>query len=145
MSSKLPVAPEVIASQCICLGLQRAARAVARRYDEALRPVDLSSGQFALLTSIAGLQPTGIQALADHLAMDRTTVTAALKPLVRRGLATVEVASQDLRAREVSLSADGFDLLKRATALWTRAQQDASKHFGRASPAPVLAALRRLT
>lgn len=145
MSSKLPVPPEVIASQCICLGLQRAARAVARRYDEALRPVELSSGQFSLLASVAGLQPTGIQALADHLAMDRTTVTAALKPLTRRGLVTVEVASQDLRAREVSLSADGLDLLTRATALWTRAQQDASKHFGPASPAPVLAALHRLT
>lgn len=145
MSSKLPVAPEIIAAECICLGLHRAARAVARRYDEALRPVDLSSGQFALLASVAGLQPTGIQALADHLAMDRTTVTAALKPLTRRGLVTVEVASQDLRTREVSLSADGLDLMKRATALWKRAQQDASKRFAPSSPAPVLNALRRLT
>lgn len=144
MRIKLPVPPEVIPAQCICLGLQRAARAVARRYDEALRSVDLSSGQFSLLASIAGLQPTGMQSLADHLAMDRTTVTAALKPLTRRRLVTVEVARHDLRSREVSLSADGLDLLRRATVLWTQAQQDASKRFGPASSAPVLAALHRL-
>ena len=32
-----------------CLHLQRAARAVARRFDVALRPAELTSGQFSLL------------------------------------------------------------------------------------------------
>lgn len=144
MRSTLPVSPQVIAAECLCLGVQRAARVVARHYDEALRPVALSNGQFSLLASVAGLQPVGMQALAEHLAMDRTTVTAALKPLARRGLVSIEVAAHDLRAREVSLTKDGFELLRQATALWTRAQQASSKRLGGAARAPMLAALHRL-
>ncbi len=144
MKPPRPVAPQVIASECICLGLQRAARALARRYDEALRPLDLNNGQFAVLASIAGLQPVGIQALANQLAMDRTTVTAALKPLARRSLVTIEVPAHDQRARAVSLSPQGHALLHRATALWSQAQRDAARRLGPGAGAQVLASLHRL-
>jgi DNA-binding MarR family transcriptional regulator len=144
MKPPLPVAPQVIAAECICLGLQRVARVIARRYDEALRPLDLNNGQFSLLASVAGLQPAGIQALADHLAMDRTTATAALKPLARRGLVTIDVAKHDRRAREVSLSPEGVELLRRATALWSGAQRDAARRLGRDSSGPMLSSLHRL-
>lgn len=144
MKPPLPVPPQVIGDECICLGLQRVARAIARRYDDALRPFDLNNGQFSLLASVAGLEPAGIQALADHLAMDRTTVTAALKPLARRGLVTIEVSAHDRRAREVSLSPDGYALLRRATARWSAAQRDAARRLGASSAAPMLGTLHRL-
>ena len=88
MSSPSPAA---IGAACNCLALRRAARGIARRYDEAFRPLDLNNGQFSMLTAIAGLQPAGIQRIGEVLGMDRTTVTAALKPLQRRGLVEVEV------------------------------------------------------
>lgn len=37
---------------CLCLHVQRAARALARRFDEALRPVGLTNGQFSLLMAL---------------------------------------------------------------------------------------------
>ena len=107
MFSTLLLQPSKVASECLCLGLRRAARALSRRYDEALQPLDLNNGQFSMLTMIAGLQPVGMQALADRLAMDRTTVTAALKPLQRRGLVTVEASEHDLRGRDARLAPPG--------------------------------------
>lgn len=102
----------------MCLGLRRAARAVSRRFDEALRPLDLNNGQFSMLTVIAGMQPVGIQALADHLAMDRTTVTAALKPLQRRGLVEADVSETDSRGRDARLTAAGNTLVTDAIPIW---------------------------
>src|ERR687883_443751 len=74
---------------CLCLHAQRAARALARRFDDALRPLDLTNGQFSLLMALNRPEPAGIGAIASLLAMDRTTLTAALKPLQRRGLVEV--------------------------------------------------------
>ena len=71
---------------CLCLHVQRAARAVARRFDIALRPLGLTNGQFSLLMSLNRPKPPGMASVAALLAMDRTTLTANLKPLERRGL-----------------------------------------------------------
>src|ERR1700761_2371722 len=70
---------------CLCLHVQRAARALARRFDEALRPVGLTNGQFALFMSLNRPEPAGMASVANLLAMDRTTLTAALEPLERGG------------------------------------------------------------
>jgi DNA-binding MarR family transcriptional regulator len=123
MSTRLPVRPHQISKACFCLGLRRAARTLSRRYDEALHPLDLNNGQFSMLAAIAGLAPVSVHVLADTLAMDRTTVTAALKPLQRRGLVVVEVSPSDQRAREADLTADGRALLARAIKRWQAVQQ----------------------
>lgn len=122
--------PSVIAESCSCLALRRAARDIARRYDDALRPLDINNGQFSMLAAIAGLQPAGIQALGDLLGMDRTTVTAALKPLQRRGLIAVAVQEDDQRGRQVRLTRLGDRLLQSAVPLWERAQDQASERLG---------------
>src|SRR5271154_5593291 len=80
---------------CLCLHVQRAARALARRFDEALRPIGLTNGQFSLLMSLNRPEPAGIAAVAGLLAMDRTTLNAALKPLERRGLVSVDRDASD--------------------------------------------------
>lgn len=115
---------------CVCLSLRRAARSVARRYDEALRPLDLNNGQFSMLNVVAGLQPASVQAVADHLAMDRTTVTAALKPLARRGLVEMAVSASDLRSREVALTRQGSTLLAKAVPIWQQAQAQLASDLG---------------
>ena len=131
--------PAQVATDCICLGLRRAARSVSRRYDEALRPLDLNNGQFSMLNAVAGLQPASVQAVADLLAMDRTTVTAALKPLQRRGLIDVAVTASDLRGREVVLTRTGKALLAKALPLWQQAQSRLAADLGDAD----LGALRQ--
>src|SRR3978361_1849131 len=84
---------------CLCLHIQRAARALARRFDQALRPVELTNGQFSLLMSLNRPEPPPMAPVASLLAMDRTTLTAALKPLERRGLVEVAPDPADRRGR----------------------------------------------
>jgi DNA-binding MarR family transcriptional regulator len=105
---------------CLCLHLQRAARAVARRFDAALRPVGLTNGQFSLLMSLNRPQAASIGDVSTVLAMDRTTLTANLKPLERRGLVTVTVDDADKRTRRLTLTPAGRALLCAAVPAWRR-------------------------
>ena len=105
---------------CLCLHLQRAARALARRFDDALRPLGLTSGQYSMMMALNRPEPPGIGSVASLLSMDRTTLTAALKPLKRRGLVTVTVDNSDRRSRRLKLTAAGRGLLARAVPVWRR-------------------------
>ncbi|KQY29787.1 MarR family transcriptional regulator [Caulobacter sp. Root1455] len=109
---------------CLCLHAQRAARALARRFDEALREFGITSGQFSLLMSLNRPEPPTIGSVAGLLAMDRTTLTANLKPLERRGLLTVSVDPDDRRSRRLALTPAGMALLARALPVWTRTHAD---------------------
>ena len=115
---------------CLCLHAQRAARALARRFDEALRPAGLTNEQFSLLMALNGPAPAPIGALAALLGADRTTLTAALKPLVRRGLAQISGAPADRRVRNVALTADGHARLTAALPLWIAAHADLEAGLG---------------
>ena len=103
---------------CLCLHMQRAARALARRFDDALRPLGLTNGQFSLMMSLNRPEPPGMAAVASLLAMDRTTLTAALKPLQRRGLVKITANPADRRARQMTLTAKGRKLLVQAVPIW---------------------------
>jgi DNA-binding MarR family transcriptional regulator len=103
---------------CLCLHLQRAARAVARHFDELMRPAGLTSGQFSLLMSLNRPDPPTMRAVAELLAMDRTTLTANLKPLARRGLVRIRVDKSDRRNRRLVLTAKGRLALTAALPAW---------------------------
>jgi DNA-binding MarR family transcriptional regulator len=111
-----------IRDACLCLHVQRAARAVARRFDEALRPHGLTNGQFSLLTALNRPVPPPMSAVAALLAMDRTTLTANLKPLERRRLIKVAVDKRDRRNRIVTLTAAARKLLDEAFPAWQKTQ-----------------------
>jgi DNA-binding MarR family transcriptional regulator len=107
-----------VRDRCLCLHLQRAARAAARRFDTAFAPLNLTNGQFSLLASINRPEPPRISDIASVLAMDRSTVTAALKPLERRGLVISAPDPADLRGRRISLTDEGRALMARALPVW---------------------------
>lgn len=110
-----------IRDHCLCLHTQRAARALARHFDEAFRPFGLTNGQFSLLMSLNRPEPPSMGAVADLLMMDRTTLTAALKPLERRGLLTISPDPADRRWRLLALTEAGRGLLARAAIIWREA------------------------
>jgi DNA-binding MarR family transcriptional regulator len=114
---------------CICLHVQRAARALARRFDEAFRPLDLTNGQFSLMMSLNRQEPPAIGAVASLLAMDRTTLTAALKPLERRGLVDVTTSPRDKRSRMLKLTPAGLTLLAAAIPIWQRGHAEIDALF----------------
>jgi len=110
---------------CLCFAAQRAARALARRFDEALRPVGLTSGQFSLLMSLNQPNAPTVGAVATLLGMDRTTLTANLKPLEREGLVANGIDPADRRGRLVILTSKGKKRLKEALPIWKRTHEEA--------------------
>jgi DNA-binding MarR family transcriptional regulator len=119
---------------CLCLHVQRTARALARRFDEAFRPLNLTSGQFSLLVSLNRPTPPNIGSVASLLAMDRTTLTAALKPLERRGLIDVRIHAKDRRTRLLKLTRKGRTLLSRAVPIWDSTHTRLEKQLADADP-----------
>jgi|SRR5215470_5572351 len=105
---------------CLCLHAQRAARALARRFDEALRPLGLTNGQFSLLMSLNRPEPPAMAPVAELLAMDRTTLTAAIKLLARRGLVVARADPKDRRSRLLTLTRRGRAVLADAVTIWQR-------------------------
>src|SRR5712691_5787284 len=105
---------------CLCLHAQRAARALARRFDEALRPFGLTNGQFSLMMSLNRPEPPAMGPVADLLAMDRTTLTAAIKLLARRSLVAAAVDPKDRRSRLLKLTRRGRAVLAEAVLIWER-------------------------
>jgi DNA-binding MarR family transcriptional regulator len=108
----------LIRDSCLCLHVQRAARALARRFDDAFRPLGLTNGQFSLMMSLNRPTPPGMTSVAALLAMDRTTLTAALKPLRRRGLLDIAADPADRRSRLMWLTPKGKRLLARGVPIW---------------------------
>ena len=122
MSNRKIVTPEIagsVAQACLCLHVQRAARALARHFDEVFRPFEITSGQYSLLMSLNRPAPT-MGDTAEFLAMDRTTLTAALKPLERRGLVQVAADPEDGRVKRLSLTPAGNAVLAKSYALWQK-------------------------
>jgi DNA-binding MarR family transcriptional regulator len=123
----------LVRDTCLCLHVQRAARTLARRFDDAFRDVGITSGQFSLLMSLNRPDPPTISAVAELLAMDRTTLTAALKPLQRRKLVTISVDKQDRRSRRLSLTQEGRSVLATAVPIWTRIHAEIDKELPRSA------------
>jgi len=117
----------LVRDTCLCLHTQRAARALARRFDEALRPIGLTNGQFSLLMSLNRPEPPTMAPVAALLAMDRTTLTAALKPLERRGLVAVAVDPTDRRGRLLRLTPGGRALLRKAVPIWEQTHREVER------------------
>ena len=108
-----------VRERCLCLCASQAARTLGRRFDRAFRPIGLTAGQFSLLNAINGpATPPTIGAVAATLAMDRTTLTANLKPLARRGLLEIFPDPDDRRGRRVRLTVPGMAALAEGLPIW---------------------------
>lgn len=135
MRSDLPLeVTHEVRDRCLCVHLQRAARAIARRFDEALRPLDLTNGQYSLLISLNRPDAPSISHVARVLAMDRTTLTANLKPLERRGLLVVRPDEEDKRSRRIELTNAGRDLLVDAVPIWRETHDEIDGRLPQSDP-----------
>jgi DNA-binding MarR family transcriptional regulator len=145
-SSALPFEmTPLVRDGCLCLHTQRAARALARRFDEALRPLDLTNGQFSLLASLNRPVPPNLGSVANLLAMDRTTLTAALKPLERRRLVKVAIDKEDRRGRLLAITPAGRALLARAFPIWKKTHAAVERQHLHGNADALRAALKALS
>ena len=117
----------VYAATCLCLAVRRAARTLGHRYDGALADLGVTHGQFSILMALSGKRPTAVGELSVELDVDRTTLTAALKPLERGGLVQLRADPADGRARLITITAKGDSLLEAAIPRWRAAQAETLK------------------
>ena len=129
---------------CLCLHTQRAARVVARRFDAALKDAGLTNGQFSLMVSLSRPQQPTITQVGELLAMDRTTITAAVKALQRRGLVNAVTNEKDRRERRLSLTPEGAETLRAALPIWRREHEKLEKMLTARGPDQLRALLRDL-
>ena len=145
MSNRIPFETTIhVRDHCLCLAAQRAARALARRFDLALKPAGLTSGQFSLLMSLNRPEPPSIGAVGALLALDRTTLTANLKPLEAKGLLKTEVDPGDRRGRLLSLTDAGRAALAAALPIWIATHAAIDQTLTDVDPTRLRAGLRAL-
>lgn len=127
----------------MCTTLRMATRSVTRLYDRALSRAGLRATGFAILSVLATQGPLAVSELAGCLAMDRTTCTRELAPLVSEGLIEI-MAGSDRRRRLARLTGAGERKRSRAQQAWEQVQQEVADEFGETSIHELLAGLRRL-
>jgi DNA-binding MarR family transcriptional regulator len=115
--------------QCACTRLRTAARLVTRAYDDALRSAGVKASQLSVLAAVDAVELASIVALSQVLAMDRTTLSRNLGPLVTQGFITL---SEDAggRAKTARITNTGQAKLKEAIPLWRRAQATLTRQAG---------------
>lgn len=86
--------------------------------------VDLTSVQFAALNAIHSHPGIDQATLAGRIAFDRPTIGGVVDRLEHKGLVTRVVSPRDRRAREVTLTPEGAQLLERLTPIVRALQSD---------------------
>ncbi|MCX7646415.1 MAG: MarR family winged helix-turn-helix transcriptional regulator [Rhodobacteraceae bacterium] len=121
---------DIIHQSCVLQHLRAAARRVTALYEARLAPVNLTASQFSALVALGLAEGEPLSDLAARLAMDRTTLTRVLAPLVRRGLVATGPVEGDARLRAPRLTGPGRALLAEAVRLWQGAQEAALSRIG---------------
>lgn len=138
MSTATPLGTE----DCNCFAVRAAARHVSQFYDQFLAPIGLRTTQFSILAKLKRRGSVTINALADDMVMDRTTLGRNIQPLERDGLIRIETAASDRRAKEVHLTKAGERRLEAALAAWAKAQARFQERFGTKRSAELRTLLR---
>jgi DNA-binding MarR family transcriptional regulator len=138
MAAEILAAPQ----DCNCFALRSAARHVSQFYDQFLAPAGLRTTQFSILAKLNRLGPATINALADDMVMDRTTLGRNVLPLERDGLISIAPSAADRRAKELRLNKAGKKRLQQALAAWSQAQARFETSFGTKRAAELRAMLR---
>lgn len=114
---------------CVGFNTRRATRLVTQYYDKALAPTGLRSTQYSLLNALSMLGEASMQDMSTMMAMDRTTLTRNLSPLLKKGLVKVSVGS-DRRSRPIKITSRGKSALEEALPYWQKAQSHIVDSFG---------------
>jgi DNA-binding MarR family transcriptional regulator len=95
--------------------------------------------------SLNRAEPPTMGQVSALLAMDRTTLTANLKPLERRELVSLTVDAADRRARRMRLTPAGRKVLAAAVPIWEATHAETEQLLDGSSPDRLRADLRALS
>jgi DNA-binding MarR family transcriptional regulator len=129
---------------CVGFNTRRATRLVTQYYDKALAPAGLRSTQYSLLSILLMMDKASMQELAFVLAMDRTTLSRNLSPLLKKGWIKVSVGA-DRRAHPVRITPKGKTILERALPLWEQAQTQIVNRLGASNWDQIMRGLHQIS
>ena len=123
-------------ADCVGMRVGRLHRIVARRFDQSLRPLGLTLPQLEVLSALtlAG-HPVRPGALADYLAVERSTMSRNLSVLEDRGWARTAERSPTGRSMTFAITGPGTEVLARAGDAWREAQAGVAALLGADAPA----------
>lgn len=114
---------------CVCINLRRIGLKITDLYDKALKPIGLTATQYSLLINIGHMEGCGTGELAKRVNLERSTLVRTLHPLFQKGL-IIDKASGKRRRRNLYLTSDGEDILKKAYPLWLEVKEEALRRLG---------------
>jgi len=132
------------AGECNCHAVRAAARHITQAYDQFLAPAGLRTTQFSILAKLKRKGALTINALAEEMVMDRTTLGRNILPLERDGLIRIAPAAADRRAKQLRLTKAGERRLRAGFKAWAAAQRKFERAFGAKRAADLRALLRAL-
>jgi DNA-binding MarR family transcriptional regulator len=125
---------------CTSFKLRQLTRRVSQHYDRVLGGSGLKTTQYSLLSSIDRLGPIRPGELAAAMAMDASTLTRNLQPLVAQGWAEIG-PGENGRSRLVVVTPQGRAKRAAAQREWKRAQVALNERLGTARVADLHALL----
>ncbi len=128
MKETAPVLRETPA--CLCLASRRAARAITRAFDQALRGHGLKATQFTLLATLALKGEQTISALARFIVAEKSTMLRNVAAAEREGLVSVREDPNDARVRRVAITQEGRRRLNDSLASWRAVQAKLTGQLG---------------
>lgn len=117
---------------CACANLRRATRAVTQLYGREMKKTGIEPAQFGLLLALSSGGEMTQGYMAEHLAIDSTTLTRTLAPLRAKGWIDAKPGA-DRRERLWRLTPAGRRKFQQARPRWERAQQRLRKEMGEAN------------
>jgi DNA-binding MarR family transcriptional regulator len=120
---------ETTSASCLATRIRQLSRVITRVYDDAMRPLGITTSQFTLLTQLA--QEDGIAAVEIGYSLDieKSTLSRNLKRLLALGLITMDPPA-GRRGRGLHLTLKGQAVIKDAYPVWQSAQQKATRVMG---------------
>jgi len=115
---------------CYNLAMRKSTRLITQFYEERLSTVGLKVGQFSILRATHYRKKTTNKELQSILVLDQTTLSRAIKPLIRDGLLSTSADEDDLRSKIISLTPQGEKTYLKALPLWQEAQKSLKKKLG---------------
>lgn len=129
---------------CVAFNLRRASRIVTKRYERALKSLNITSFQFTALATLSTHESIAQTALADTLGMDISTLNRNLRPLLNSGALQEHPKQDDARVKLISITTEGRELFKKAQPLWEQAQKKTLAHMSEAQWNTLKSAIQKL-
>jgi len=109
-----------ISNQCLGVRTRRLSRITAKIFDDALRPYGIKSTQYTILVFIGRMGKSNPKMLGEKLALEKSSLSRALKNLQKDALINIEMISG--LQTQLSLTKKGNQLIDTTYPVWQSAQ-----------------------